>query len=334
METVCKKCGEKLKKTNIIASVKPESTVAMDGIKPGNRIIAIDDFPVNDFDEIVAAVREKPKYKITIGTDSGEKIIDADRSYGLFLNVEFEPELVCSSCGTHQKNPYKPIIIAALAAAVVLIILILLIRPIIKNDSPKLEMPEDPQAAETQKINVGSDDFPMAVKVGEANIDASIPEAAKPGEMQGSAPSEFEDMEDAVYEDSDEDSDSEDTVEQPVVQKEQQKPAETVASPRPASNIADGGIKEEDDSDEDEDYGDVPLPPDLLPVNLGGMAILFPDDSDIPFKYCAAMIKSYADQYFANKITRDIMVEGDACTLESEEHNIDLSRRRAKWDSD
>ena len=74
-----------------------------------------------------------------------------------------------------------------------------------------------------------------------------------------------------------------------------------------------------------------PLPEDLLPVKLSGMAILFPYDKDIPYPYCSAVIKSFADQYLEKKLSSNVLVEGDACTYGTEEHNEDLSRRRAEY---
>lgn len=84
-------------------------------------------------------------------------------------------------------------------------------------------------------------------------------------------------------------------------------------------------------SSNDDDYSDIKLPDDLLPVRLSGMALLFPYDKDIPFRYCALMVDSYVKQYMEKNLSRNILVEGDACTYGTEAHNLDLSRRRAEY---
>jgi len=158
METNCKKCGKKLKKTNIIYSVKKGSRPDIDGIKPGYKITAIDNVAVQTYEDIINAVKEKETYKITLSKNNDTKDIEADKSYGIFLNVEFEDEKICSSCGAKQKSFLIPLIL--LAGIIILAIAIIY----------KCCPPGDLSVQDKTPTSQCKDPNPDKCKVGDDNI--------------------------------------------------------------------------------------------------------------------------------------------------------------------
>lgn len=188
METNCRKCGKKLKKTNIIYSVKKGSRPDIDGIKPGYKIVAIDNVAVQTYEDIINAVKEKETYKITLSKNNDTKDIEADKSYGIFLNVEFEDEKICSSCGAKQKSFLIPLILLAGIIILAIAIIYKCCPPgdLSVQDKTPTSQCKDPNP---DKCKVGTDESNALDKVEGVNISTSttdgISTSTTPTKLQG-----------------------------------------------------------------------------------------------------------------------------------------------------